>query len=82
MFGIVWVLKRKRTSEMRAAGEVEVLWMGQHVPPPPLAQRQRSLNSIVPHSYETFTLTWDSVHRLWNTSLKAGGWMIEIYALK
>ena len=56
MFGIVWVLKRKRTSEMRAAGEVEVLWMGQHVPPPPLAQRQRSLNSIVPHSYETFTL--------------------------
>ena len=49
-------MKRKRTSEMRAAGEVEVLWMGQHVPPPPLAQRQRSLNSIVPHSYETFTL--------------------------
>ena len=33
--------------------------MGQHVPPPPLAQRQRSLSSIVPHSYETFTLLPD-----------------------
>ena len=41
-------LKRKENERDDSGGEVEVLWKEQHVPPLPLAQRQRFLYSVVP----------------------------------